>query len=129
MFLFYFFFFFLMIRRPPRSTLFPSTTLFRSYAPAPEPGAVLFLLGEQPLESTLDLGCVARFLRQHLQRVGADVRARLVGDLAEVAERQLVEPECFVVDVERAPPAAARLHPGRPGKAALDGACTKAEAA
>src|SRR2546425_5388478 len=27
-----FVFFFLMIRRPPRSTLFPYTTLFRSYA-------------------------------------------------------------------------------------------------
>src|SRR6266478_6877529 len=27
--LFFFFFFFLMIRRPPRSTLFPYTTLFR----------------------------------------------------------------------------------------------------
>src|SRR6266516_6708686 len=32
------FFFFLMIRRPPRSTLFPYTTLFRS--PSPRPGAV-----------------------------------------------------------------------------------------
>src|SRR6266540_851573 len=31
---FSFFFFFLMIRRPPRSTLFPYTTLFRSRAPA-----------------------------------------------------------------------------------------------
>src|SRR5207342_3724684 len=28
------FFFFLMIRRPPRSTLFPYTTLFRSPAPS-----------------------------------------------------------------------------------------------
>src|SRR2546429_9199589 len=28
------FFFFLMIRRPPRSTLFPYTTLFRSLRPA-----------------------------------------------------------------------------------------------
>src|SRR2546430_5766573 len=28
--LYFFFFFFLMIRRPPRSTLFPYTTLFRS---------------------------------------------------------------------------------------------------
>src|SRR5438128_11681866 len=28
---FYVFLFFLMIRRPPRSTLFPYTTLFRSY--------------------------------------------------------------------------------------------------
>src|SRR5215203_6419866 len=30
-----FFFFFLMIRRPPRSTLFPYTTLFRSHRPRP----------------------------------------------------------------------------------------------
>src|SRR6266478_7992270 len=30
---FFFFFFFLMIRRPPRSTLFPYTTLFRSCPP------------------------------------------------------------------------------------------------
>src|SRR2546425_1827768 len=30
-----FFFFFLMIRRPPRSTLFPYTTLFRSAARPP----------------------------------------------------------------------------------------------
>src|SRR5215467_7808174 len=33
------FFFFLMIRRPPRSTLFPYTTLFRSLPPAPSPGS------------------------------------------------------------------------------------------
>src|SRR5258708_32374100 len=35
-----FFFFFLMIRRPPRSTLFPYTTLFRSHCQeqcAPQP--------------------------------------------------------------------------------------------
>src|SRR2546427_4783909 len=31
--MFCFFFFFLMIRRPPRSTLFPYTTLFRSGSP------------------------------------------------------------------------------------------------
>src|SRR3712207_8288191 len=30
------FFFFLMIRRPPRSTLFPYTTLFRSPEPQPQ---------------------------------------------------------------------------------------------
>src|SRR2546427_10212628 len=39
------FFFFLMIRRPPRSTLFPYTTLFRS-RPAPQGGAA----GDDPLE-------------------------------------------------------------------------------
>src|ERR1039458_10668380 len=32
---FFFFVFFLMIRRPPRSTLFPYTTLFRSGFPTP----------------------------------------------------------------------------------------------
>src|SRR5256885_10561620 len=31
----FFFFFFLMIRRPPRSTLFPYTTLFRSMKSTP----------------------------------------------------------------------------------------------
>src|SRR3712207_8620977 len=31
----YIYFFFLMIRRPPRSTLFPYTTLFRSRGPQP----------------------------------------------------------------------------------------------
>src|SRR5256885_16211599 len=34
------FFFFLMIRRPPRSTLFPYTTLFRSPTKAPRLGRV-----------------------------------------------------------------------------------------
>src|SRR3712207_7298216 len=33
------FFFFLMIRRPPRSTLFPYTTLFRSSPPSPSPAS------------------------------------------------------------------------------------------
>src|SRR3712207_7667760 len=33
-------FFFLMIRRPPRSTLFPYTTLFRSAGRRPRAGAV-----------------------------------------------------------------------------------------
>src|SRR5476649_3103091 len=33
----FFFFFFLMIRRPPRSTLFPYTTLFRSSHSDPGP--------------------------------------------------------------------------------------------
>src|SRR5215207_10638743 len=39
-FFFPFLFFFLMIRRPPRSTLFPYTTLFRSRRPGPARGAV-----------------------------------------------------------------------------------------
>src|SRR2546430_4133826 len=46
--LLFFFFFFLMIRRPPRSTLFPYTTLFRSCRGAATspcaPATVLFAL-------------------------------------------------------------------------------------
>src|SRR5256885_3269826 len=39
------FFFFLMIRRPPRSTLFPYTTLFRSLARRGAGGFVCFAAG------------------------------------------------------------------------------------
>src|SRR5947208_6660774 len=48
---FWFLFFFLMIRRPPRSTLFPYTTLFRSeIARGRQPGAHR---GEQPEDHAL----------------------------------------------------------------------------
>src|SRR2546427_12575822 len=49
---FSFLFFFLMIRRPPRSTLFPYTTLFRSLLPghvSDEPGAHRHLGTDQAL--------------------------------------------------------------------------------
>src|SRR5690349_23726615 len=49
-FFFFFFFFFLMIRRPPRSTLFPYTTLFRSGRTVPFKSATDFVtrqLGRQ----------------------------------------------------------------------------------
>src|SRR5215467_15386499 len=46
-----FFFFFLMIRRPPRSTLFPYTTLFRSGQPRRRrPGARLRAGAGRPRE-------------------------------------------------------------------------------
>src|SRR5438132_12638079 len=38
------FLFFLMMRRPPRSTLFPYTTLFRSFLTLMRPSLVLFLV-------------------------------------------------------------------------------------
>src|SRR3989442_10925010 len=46
-----FFFFFLMIRRPPRSTLFPYTTLFRSAAPAHTPPHAVPAPGQRRRES------------------------------------------------------------------------------
>src|SRR2546430_13597527 len=50
-----FFFFFLMIRRPPRSTLFPYTTLFRSQAPdeGPDEVATGYRAELAPLEAKL----------------------------------------------------------------------------
>src|SRR2546427_7970800 len=48
------FFFFLMIRRPPRSTLFPYTTLFRSLA-AGEVLDLLLLIGTGEIEAP-DIG-------------------------------------------------------------------------
>src|SRR3712207_9296464 len=43
-----FFFFFLMIRRPPRSTLFPYTTLFRSRIRTRPPDPLTCATGQQP---------------------------------------------------------------------------------
>src|SRR2546421_4746703 len=60
--------FFLMIRRPPRSTLFPYTTLFRS-------------LTELGYEPTRDGGCVR--LRNCPFHAVVDVAPQLVCDLNE----------------------------------------------
>src|SRR2546427_5697550 len=46
----FFFFFFLMIRRPPRSTLFPYTTLFRSPALPGDPDAALRIRGGRGID-------------------------------------------------------------------------------
>src|SRR6266446_8805628 len=65
-FVLFFFFFFLMIRRPPRSTLFPYTTLFRSSMPkvtamrAPSPGCRGCVRSEEhtsELQSPCNLVC------------------------------------------------------------------------
>src|SRR3989475_10570937 len=49
------FFFFLMIRRPPRSTLFPYTTLFRSHVAARlRSGHTLTDLPGEPLQSAAE---------------------------------------------------------------------------
>src|SRR5207248_5989828 len=64
----YFDFFFFMIRQPPRSTLFPYTTLFRSPCNSPSPSSVLPGCRESPgparseehtseLQSPYDLVC------------------------------------------------------------------------
>src|SRR3712207_9370915 len=49
-------FFFLMIRRPPRSTLFPYTTLFRSNLAAEIKGEAPVPFGYRSLGQLVDLG-------------------------------------------------------------------------
>src|SRR5689334_23936743 len=70
------FFFFLMIRRPPRSTLFPYTTLFRSYA----------ALGARLMISAGAARSLAARLR--LPRSASDDGKTLVSvDLAQISHR------------------------------------------
>src|SRR3712207_6955021 len=53
------FFFFLMIRRPPRSTLFPYTTLFRSFSFFIRMPMKLMFWAYLPLLSSLLTGCAS----------------------------------------------------------------------
>src|SRR5260221_2900092 len=57
-------FFFLMIRRPPRSTLFPYTTLFRSPV---NPHALGFFGGTSENDES-PLGCLRRELYEEIER-------------------------------------------------------------
>ena len=58
-------FFFLMIRRPPRSTLFPYTTLFRSYQPSN--GIQIFENVDSAIEYIEDNGEITfdKFIKAH----------------------------------------------------------------
>src|SRR2546430_11862607 len=66
------FFFFLMIRRPPRSTLFPYTTLFRSVAV--EPGGERCFFHSPGATPLLDADafrqCMAMFKQSRFVQVG-----------------------------------------------------------
>src|ERR1700745_1047892 len=75
--------------------------------PAAEPGAVLLLLGQEPFEPVLGRVAMNAERPERLEGMRRDVGAGLVRHLAEVAERDLVEPHGLVVDVEGAPAAVA----------------------
>src|SRR3712207_7645110 len=53
----FFCFFFLMIRRPPRSTLFPYTTLFRSLPPVPRRHFSLVQATRPPISEQIHEPC------------------------------------------------------------------------
>src|SRR3712207_8296154 len=59
-----------MIRRPPRSTLFPYTTLFRSTLDEPGPDLVLIQIG---------VGALAAAVVRHYRRPDLDVQPTIVG--------------------------------------------------
>jgi len=79
---FCFFFFFLMIRRPPRSTLFPYTTLFRSAAiTLAEPRETRMLKNiEQHTRQKIKIGQLPTLL---------DVRARRMETLRESVRKEV----------------------------------------
>src|SRR2546426_12709022 len=111
----FFFFFFLMIRRPPRSTLFPYTTLFRSVLDLP---AALGKAVEQPAPDPLG--------REVREPVGFDDGA--IGFALAIPEHPHRRPPERVRGVEgiRVPELdllAALLHgqPGRLGREAARG--------
>src|SRR5690606_41359711 len=56
--------FFLMIRRPPRSTLFPYTTLFRSSNKCPYVSIVV-RIEEWPSRSEIPFGCIRKRSEEH----------------------------------------------------------------
>src|SRR2546429_2276324 len=73
-----FFFFFLMIRRPPRSTLFPYTTLFRSLLVMGvflERGRAGAVGGERPM--TIEAKLLGRFTQLRSEEHTSELQSRL----------------------------------------------------
>src|SRR5256885_13789125 len=68
------FFFFLMIRRPPRSTLFPYTTLFRSLAQAVAAGDLGSRIEVHGKDETGQLLQALQHMNESLQRIVGQVR-------------------------------------------------------
>src|SRR6266480_7771511 len=94
---FYFFlFFFLMIRRPPRSTLFPYTTLFRSRQLLQRAAQTALEWGSLDLDSDHLLYAALQddVVRHVLSQVDADPEAIMaqIEEEAEKAERTDVAP-------------------------------------
>src|SRR5579859_8279130 len=77
---FFFFFFFLMIRRPPRFTLFPYTTLFRSSCLLErEEGCPLFCGGKHRSDSTPTIALSRSIQRRLINQLLREDKLCVVG--------------------------------------------------
>src|SRR5438067_11950453 len=76
--LLFFYFFFLMIRRPPRSTLFPYTTLFRFLFECGQDGRQVAFAFEQRSRARLDGGVelVSDDLRERSEEHTSELQSR-----------------------------------------------------
>src|SRR5690349_23990678 len=89
---FLFFFFFLMIRRPPRSTLFPYTTLFRSMRD--------LILGLDRLHCPRVFTQIATFMLRYLDILADDARRMRIARLSRGYDpRFLWQAKAFAVGV------------------------------
>src|SRR2546427_4570196 len=61
-----------MIRRPPRSTLFPYTTLFRSHLPAPHDGLAAHLAAANPVKRLVGIERVGVLAVVHEELAAVD---------------------------------------------------------
>src|SRR6266487_2426954 len=100
---FFFFFFFLMIRRPPRSTLFPYTTLFRSARPRrsrpPLHRQLVTLAGSADLAQNAAVARrVGRRARGRLERCAADGHGRAGPENERPVQLQLKTTQSIHVD-------------------------------
>src|SRR3712207_6147738 len=77
-----------MIRRPPRSTLFPDTTLFRSMTGSRRPGSSC----TTPAAGSLPVGTL-EVLRDELQQPCPESRLLLLWDLLVPEEPRYLEPQ------------------------------------
>src|SRR2546422_10374812 len=115
------YFFFLMIRRPPRSTLFPYTTLFRSVGSLEVVGLEEILPPEHRQQDVEHRYAVGATFHLHQWAGGRDPAAVLLAggvvDVADVGQALVVEPgedrRAVHHDVVARPRPELGGHPGR----------------
>src|SRR3712207_6892924 len=106
-------FFFLMIRRPPRSTLFPYTTLFRS-SPAASRHHLAERSGSSQVENgTASLPCLRRLNRSSsaaatMRPSTTSAAARSEEHTSELQSRQYLVCRLLLAKKKQSPPASGR---------------------